>query len=193
MIVHFQLSGDDLGEPDQWSLVFEAERSIGAAVATAGVGEVDGNAFGGGEVVLFTYDGPDAEALCRVMEPGLRILPFRPAHARTHHAPDGETFAAHAPCECFSATWPALETTANGYVIRAVPSSNYSVMTNPVIGTFVARCTGCHARYPDPWVLDVDEPMPYAWREIRRADSSSAPGFLTSAADRTSAHPADRR
>ncbi|MGY4936215.1 hypothetical protein ACWC9U_32070 [Streptomyces sp. 900116325] len=80
----------------------------------------------------------------------------------THHAPDDETFAANAPCEC-SPRWPALETTANDYVIRAVPSSHYSVMTNPEIGTFVARCTGCHARYPDPWVLDVNEPMPYAW------------------------------
>ncbi|MFI8363336.1 hypothetical protein ACIGD1_24590 [Streptomyces sp. NPDC085612] len=79
VIARFQLGGDDLGEPNQWSLVFEAERSIGAAVAAAGVGEVDGNEFGGGEVVIFAY-GPDADALYRVMEPGLRALPFRPAH-----------------------------------------------------------------------------------------------------------------
>ncbi|MFI1973662.1 hypothetical protein [Streptomyces wedmorensis] len=79
VIARFQLGGDDLGEPDQWSLVFEAERSIGAAVAAAGVGEIDGNEFGGGEVVIFAY-GPDADALYRVMEPGLRALPFRPAH-----------------------------------------------------------------------------------------------------------------
>ncbi|WP_200424192.1 hypothetical protein [Streptomyces sp. NE5-10] len=79
VIARFQLGGDDLGEPGQWSLVFEAERSIGAAVAAAGVGEVDGNEFGGGEVVIFAY-GPDADALYRVMEPGLRALPFRPAH-----------------------------------------------------------------------------------------------------------------
>ncbi|WP_405779417.1 transposase [Streptomyces sp. NBC_00859] len=50
-----------------------------AAVAAAGVGEVDGNEFGGGEVVIYAF-GPDAEALFRVMEPGLRMLPFRPAH-----------------------------------------------------------------------------------------------------------------
>ncbi|MFJ3270332.1 hypothetical protein [Streptomyces sp. NPDC086776] len=79
VIARFQLGGDDLGEPDQWSLVFEAERSVGAAVKAASVGEVDGNEFGGGEVVLFAY-GPDADALFRVMEPGLRALPFRPAH-----------------------------------------------------------------------------------------------------------------
>ncbi|MFF0432375.1 hypothetical protein ACFYU9_09165 [Streptomyces sp. NPDC004327] len=76
---HFQLGGDDLGEPDQWSLAFEAERLIGVVVAAAGVGEVDGNEFGGGEVVIFAY-GPDAHALYQVMESGLRALPFRPAH-----------------------------------------------------------------------------------------------------------------
>lgn len=49
------------------------------AVRAAGVGDVDGNKFGGGEVVIFAY-GPDAGALYRVMEPDLRALPFRPAH-----------------------------------------------------------------------------------------------------------------
>lgn len=79
VIARFRLGGDGLGESDQWSQVFEAERSMGAAVAAAGVGEVDGNEFGGGEVVIFAY-GPDADALYRVMEPDLRALPFRPAH-----------------------------------------------------------------------------------------------------------------
>ncbi|MEV8410224.1 hypothetical protein AB0R12_31900 [Streptomyces niveus] len=79
VIARFQLGGDDFGEADQRSLVFAAERSIGAAVAAAGVGEVDGNEFGGGEVVIYAY-GSDAEDLFRVMEPGLRALPFRPAH-----------------------------------------------------------------------------------------------------------------
>ncbi|MFD9216465.1 hypothetical protein ACIOWI_11510 [Streptomyces sp. NPDC087659] len=79
VLAHFRLGGDGLGESDQWSLVLEAERSLEAAVAAAGVGEVDGNEFGGGEVVIFAY-GPDAKALYRVMEPGLRALPLRPAH-----------------------------------------------------------------------------------------------------------------
>ncbi|MET8643481.1 hypothetical protein ABZX69_12495 [Streptomyces sp. NPDC004074] len=79
VIARFHLGGDDLGERDQWSLVFAAERSAGAAVRAAGVGEVDGNEFGGGEVVIFAY-GPDAKALYRAMEPHLRALPFRPAH-----------------------------------------------------------------------------------------------------------------
>ncbi|MEJ8640256.1 hypothetical protein WKI68_00175 [Streptomyces sp. MS1.HAVA.3] len=79
VIARFKLGGDDRGEPDQWSLVFEAERSMAAAVKAADAGEVDGNEFGGGEAVIFAY-GPDAEALYRVMEPCLRALPFRPAH-----------------------------------------------------------------------------------------------------------------
>ncbi|MGW3157380.1 hypothetical protein [Streptomyces sp. NPDC001089] len=79
VIARFQLGGDDFGEPDQWSLVFAAERSAGAAVSAAGVGEVDGNEFGAGEVMIFAY-GPDAKALYQVMEPHLRALPFRPAH-----------------------------------------------------------------------------------------------------------------
>ncbi|MER5597731.1 hypothetical protein [Streptomyces sp. NPDC002265] len=79
MIAPFHLGGDDLGESDQWSLIFEAERAMGVAVEAADVGEVDGTEFGGGEVVIFAY-GPDAEALYRVMEPGLRAIPFRPAH-----------------------------------------------------------------------------------------------------------------
>lgn len=84
VIARFQLGGDGLGEPEQWSLVHEAERSMGAAVTVAGVGEVDGNEFGGGEVVIFAY-GPDADALYRVMEPGLRALPFRPAQVELRY------------------------------------------------------------------------------------------------------------
>ncbi|MFB7830815.1 hypothetical protein [Streptomyces sp. NPDC056056] len=80
----------------------------------------------------------------------------------THEAPDDETFAITRPCECLP-EWPALETTANGYIMRALPSSHYSVMTNPEIGTFVARCTECHARYPAPWTVDANEPMPYSF------------------------------
>ncbi|MFF3950998.1 hypothetical protein ACFYYN_40285 [Streptomyces sp. NPDC001902] len=79
VIARFQLGGEDFGEPGQRSLIFAAERSMGAAVEAAGVGEVDGNEFGGGEVVIFAC-GPDAEALYQVMEPGLRALPYRPAH-----------------------------------------------------------------------------------------------------------------
>ncbi|WP_225804388.1 hypothetical protein [Streptomyces sp. NK15101] len=78
----------------------------------------------------------------------------------THEAPGDETFAETGPCEC-SPEWPALETTANSHTMRAPPPSHYSIMTNPEIGTLVARCTGCRARYPAPWAVDGNEPMPY--------------------------------
>ncbi|MFE1989366.1 hypothetical protein [Streptomyces mirabilis] len=84
VIAWFHLGGDGFGERDQRVLVFEAERTMTAAVEAAGVGEVDGNEFGGGDVVIFAY-GPDAEDLYRVMEPGLRALPFRPAHVVLRH------------------------------------------------------------------------------------------------------------
>jgi hypothetical protein len=79
VIARFHLGGDGFGEPDQRALVFEAGRAMTAAVEAAGVGEVDGNEFGGGQAVIFAY-GPDAKALYRIMGPGLRALPFRPAH-----------------------------------------------------------------------------------------------------------------
>ncbi|MCX4649725.1 hypothetical protein [Streptomyces sp. NBC_01446] len=71
VIAHYCLSDEQYGSP--------AERALSAAVADAGVGEVDGNEFGGGEAVLYAY-GADAEALFKIMEPTLRSLPFRPAH-----------------------------------------------------------------------------------------------------------------
>ncbi|MER5202430.1 hypothetical protein [Streptomyces sp. NPDC002825] len=78
----------------------------------------------------------------------------------THDAPGDETFAKSGPCERCP-RWPALETTANGYTTRAVSSSHHSIMTSPEFGTSAARCTGCHARYPAPWVVKGNEPMPY--------------------------------
>ncbi|MFI6288322.1 hypothetical protein ACIBCM_26840 [Streptomyces sp. NPDC051018] len=89
VIARFQLGGDGFGEPDQRSLVFDAERSAESAVRAAGVGEVDGNEFGGGEVVIYAY-GPDADALYRVMEPCLRALPFRPAHVVLRYGEPGD-------------------------------------------------------------------------------------------------------
>lgn len=44
----------------------------------------------------------------------------------THEAPGDETFARTNPCGR-SPEWPALETTANGFIMRALPSSHYSI------------------------------------------------------------------
>lgn len=82
--------------------------------------------------------------------------PFRATGRR------GNSFAHDWACEC-SPPWPSLESTANGYAMPAVKSDYYSVMTDPRLGPFVARCTGCHARYPRPWLVPTGSPMPFAW------------------------------
>ncbi|MGW0879378.1 hypothetical protein [Streptomyces sp. NPDC002671] len=79
VIAHYRLSDDQYGTRAEREAVFNAERAMAASVDEAGVGEVDGNEFGGGEAALYAY-GADAEALFKVMEPTLRSLPFRPAH-----------------------------------------------------------------------------------------------------------------
>jgi len=79
VIAHYRLSDDQYGSPSEREAIFDAGRAMATAVEEAGLGEVDGNEFGGGEAVVYAY-GPDAEALFEVMEPTLRGLPFRPAH-----------------------------------------------------------------------------------------------------------------
>jgi hypothetical protein len=81
VIAHYRLSDGQYGSRAEREAVFDAERSMATAVEEAGVGEVDGNEFGGGEAVLYAY-GADAEALFKVMEPTLRGLAFRPAYVR---------------------------------------------------------------------------------------------------------------
>lgn len=78
-MAHYRLSDDQYGASAEREAIYDAERAMTAAVEAAGVGEVDGNGFGGGEAVLYAY-GADSEALFKVMEPTLRSLPFRPAH-----------------------------------------------------------------------------------------------------------------
>ncbi len=79
VIAHLRLTGDGFGDADQRELVYQAARTMATAAEKAGVGEVDGNEFGGGEAVVYAY-GPDADALFEVLEPTLRGLPLRPAH-----------------------------------------------------------------------------------------------------------------
>lgn len=79
VIAHYRLSDDQYGSRAEREAIFDAERTMSAAVDEAGVGEVDGNEFGGGEAVLYAY-GADAEALFKIMESTIRGLPFRPAY-----------------------------------------------------------------------------------------------------------------
>ena len=66
------------------------------------------------------------------------------------------------PCQC-DPQWPDLETEANGYLMPAVRSNSFSPITAGVLGELEARCVGCHATYPEAWVLAPDTPPPFAW------------------------------
>ena len=78
VIVHFSINGDEFGEVAEREEIFALQDRLIAAIDGAGVGEFDGNEFGGGEAVLYMY-GPDADALFEVVEPILRAFPARPA------------------------------------------------------------------------------------------------------------------
>jgi hypothetical protein len=80
VIVTYSLSGDAFGEPHERDAVRALKERLTTAIASAGAGDLDGDEFGGGEVVLYAY-GPDAGRLFTAMEPALRAFPARPAHA----------------------------------------------------------------------------------------------------------------
>ncbi|MFJ3633132.1 hypothetical protein [Streptomyces sp. NPDC090112] len=84
VIAHYRLADSGLGEPSQRQAVRQSQHLLAEAIEQAGVGEFDGNEYGGGEVVLYAY-GPDADALFAVMAPLLDDLPFRPAHVVLRH------------------------------------------------------------------------------------------------------------
>ncbi|GAA4953958.1 hypothetical protein [Actinoplanes utahensis] len=76
----YALSDDGFGAPGERDAVRAHQARLADVIEAAGAGEVDGHEFGGGRVVIFAY-GPDADRLFAAMEPHLRALPNRPAHA----------------------------------------------------------------------------------------------------------------
>lgn len=78
VIVHFNVSGDEFGEVQEREAIFALEEALIQAIDQAGVGEFDGNEFGGGQAVLYAY-GPDADDLFAAMEPHVRAFSARPA------------------------------------------------------------------------------------------------------------------
>ena len=76
MITHLPLSDDEHGTADEREAVFAIEDRLTEAAALLG-GEHDGNEFGGGEAVLYTY-GPDADALMEAVKSSLGDFPVRP-------------------------------------------------------------------------------------------------------------------
>ncbi len=76
VITHLPLSGDEFGTPEERDAVHELEDRIEAGVAAVG-GDHDGDEFGGGEAVLYTY-GPDADALLDAIRNSFEDFPLRP-------------------------------------------------------------------------------------------------------------------
>jgi hypothetical protein len=75
VITHLPLSGGEFGAEAEREAVFALEDELIEAAAAVG-GEHDGNEFGGGEVVLYTY-GPDADVLFDAIRPCLAAFPLR--------------------------------------------------------------------------------------------------------------------
>ncbi|MET0132706.1 MAG: hypothetical protein ABW215_03845 [Kibdelosporangium sp.] len=93
VIARFQLSGEGFGQEGERPAVYELQTRLREAIEEAGVGEFDGNEFGGGKVVLYAY-GPDADALFAVVEPILRSFPPRPADVRLRYGSADDLSAA---------------------------------------------------------------------------------------------------
>jgi hypothetical protein len=76
VLTHLPLSDDQFGTADEREAVRELEECIQEAAAKLG-GEHDGNEFGGGEAMLYTY-GPDADRLFDAIRECLRGFGVRP-------------------------------------------------------------------------------------------------------------------
>jgi hypothetical protein len=75
VIVHIKLDGGAFGADSERDAIESIEALLETAIATALVGEFDGDEFGGHECVLYAY-GPDADRLFAVMQPILAAAPI---------------------------------------------------------------------------------------------------------------------
>lgn len=73
--VSFALDDPKFGSRSERQRIHRFTAKLDAALATARVGEYDGDEFGEGECILFMY-GPDPEAIYRTIEPVLRKSTF---------------------------------------------------------------------------------------------------------------------
>jgi hypothetical protein len=71
VIAHFPISGGAFGNEGEREKVHELEDELLEAIEDAGVGEFDGDEFGGNQCTLYMY-GPDADKLFAIVEPILR-------------------------------------------------------------------------------------------------------------------------
>lgn len=72
VLVHLVLRGE-YGSPDDREAVFALEDRLEAAIDAMDAGELDGNEFGGGEVVLYLY-GPSKDRLWQAVEADVRAV-----------------------------------------------------------------------------------------------------------------------
>jgi hypothetical protein len=91
VFAYFALTEHEFGTETERDMVLALEEQVDALAKAAGVGGVGGNEFGNGEAVLFLY-GPDADALCAVVEHALREVSLRPARVELCYGdPHGPT------------------------------------------------------------------------------------------------------
>jgi hypothetical protein len=76
VITRLPLSDEAHGTAEEREAIFKLEDKLTGAAAALG-GEHDGNEFGGGEAVLYTY-GPDADALLDAVKECLADFPVPP-------------------------------------------------------------------------------------------------------------------
>src|ERR1044071_6456388 len=74
VVVHLRLGNPALGPAGERPALGRLADQLAAAVEDAGVGEYDGDEYGGGECLLF-FAGRDAEAMFAVLQPLLRAHP----------------------------------------------------------------------------------------------------------------------
>jgi hypothetical protein len=75
VIVHLMLSDDNFGAEMEREAIFELEDRLADAIEGPGIGEFDGNEFGGGECTLYMY-GNDADRMFNAVAPILRSTRF---------------------------------------------------------------------------------------------------------------------
>lgn len=77
VIVHLRLTDSDIGSFEDEEPIEELTCRIEAVMETSGIGELDGDEWGGGYCRLFLH-GPDANSIARAVLPDLLGFPARP-------------------------------------------------------------------------------------------------------------------
>ena len=75
VIVHLRLSDDQFGHEAEREALFDLQDELREVVDGGGLGEFDGNEFGGGECVFYMY-GPDADRIYSAILPILNASGF---------------------------------------------------------------------------------------------------------------------